>query len=222
MTSLSSWRKGLARRGRSSTEPGCHLTVEPPTKRKEDPRCRDIPRAPSARSASRQAGRLSWTQRRDSRRRAQRDSLPWLAGAGDRDGFDGLLHPEQSRWLSLDDVRDILPRGGTILGTTNRGNPFLIRGTRRQTRCGGSVGSRHRKRSRAGSDALVVVGGDGTQRIGLRLHERACRSWVCPRPSTTIWRRPIAPLALTVRCTLPAKPSTACTPPLSRTAASCC
>src|SRR5512143_985427 len=43
---------------------------------------------------------------------------------GIEDGFDGLLDAEKMRALSLDDVRGILPRGGTILGTTNRGNPF--------------------------------------------------------------------------------------------------
>src|SRR5262252_5008844 len=40
------------------------------------------------------------------------------------DGFDGLIWPEKSRELTLDSVSSILPRGGTILGTTNRGNPF--------------------------------------------------------------------------------------------------
>src|SRR5712692_6769733 len=43
---------------------------------------------------------------------------------GVEDGFDGLIFPERSHLLTLDDVRGILPRGGTILGTTNRGNPF--------------------------------------------------------------------------------------------------
>jgi len=40
------------------------------------------------------------------------------------DGFDGLIWPEKSLELTLDRVSRILPRGGTILGTTNRGNPF--------------------------------------------------------------------------------------------------
>ena len=40
------------------------------------------------------------------------------------DGFDGLIWPEKSYELTLKDVSGILPRGGTILGTTNRGNPF--------------------------------------------------------------------------------------------------
>ncbi len=46
---------------------------------------------------------------------------------GIEDGFDGLLAPEKFRVLSLADVQGILPRGGTILGTTNRGNPFQLR-----------------------------------------------------------------------------------------------
>src|SRR6266704_737016 len=43
---------------------------------------------------------------------------------GIEDGFDGLLDQKKIRSLTLEDVRGILPRGGTILGTTNRGNPF--------------------------------------------------------------------------------------------------
>src|SRR3977135_453068 len=40
------------------------------------------------------------------------------------DGFDGLIWPEKSFELTLKEVSGILPRGGTILGTTNRGDPF--------------------------------------------------------------------------------------------------
>src|SRR5215467_8027088 len=43
------------------------------------------------------------------------------------DGFDGLIWPEKSFELTLKEVSGILPRGGTILGTTNRGNPFQYR-----------------------------------------------------------------------------------------------
>ncbi len=38
-------------------------------------------------------------------------------------GFDGLIWPERLIGLTLESVAG-LPRGGTILGTTNRGNPF--------------------------------------------------------------------------------------------------
>ena len=43
------------------------------------------------------------------------------------DGFDGLIWPERAFELTLKSVNGILPRGGTILGTTNRGNPFKYR-----------------------------------------------------------------------------------------------
>src|SRR6185503_8898095 len=44
---------------------------------------------------------------------------------GLEDSFDGLIEPGRSRVLTPHDVRGIMRLGGTILGTTNRGNPFL-------------------------------------------------------------------------------------------------
>lgn len=43
---------------------------------------------------------------------------------GIEDGFDGLVLPNKTRVLTLQEVRGILPIGGTILGTSNRANPF--------------------------------------------------------------------------------------------------
>ena len=43
---------------------------------------------------------------------------------GLEDSFDGLLDPARSRILTPGDVTGILRLGGTILGTTNHGNPF--------------------------------------------------------------------------------------------------
>src|SRR6267143_2784181 len=43
------------------------------------------------------------------------------------DGFDGLIWPEKAFELTLKEVSGILPRGGTILGTTNRGDPSTTR-----------------------------------------------------------------------------------------------
>src|SRR3982751_6322272 len=40
---------------------------------------------------------------------------------GVEDGFEGLLGATATRLLSPSDVRGLLPRGGTILGTRNRG-----------------------------------------------------------------------------------------------------
>jgi hypothetical protein len=38
---------------------------------------------------------------------------------GVTNGFNGLIWPEQSEELTTESIRGILPRGGTILGTTN-------------------------------------------------------------------------------------------------------
>src|SRR5262245_59517600 len=43
---------------------------------------------------------------------------------GIEDGFEGLIQPNKTRLLDVADVRGLLPRGGTILGSTNRANPF--------------------------------------------------------------------------------------------------
>src|SRR5216683_3971427 len=47
---------------------------------------------------------------------------------GIEDGFEGLLGETQTRPLTTADVRGLLPRGGTILGTRNRGR-FVGRDT---------------------------------------------------------------------------------------------
>ncbi len=50
---------------------------------------------------------------------------------GIRDGYDGFIDESGMIPLGIEDVRGILPRGGTILGTANRGNPYarkVIRG----------------------------------------------------------------------------------------------
>src|SRR5215210_2263318 len=43
---------------------------------------------------------------------------------GLEDSFDGLIYPEKSRALTPSDVTGVLRRGGTMLGTVNRGDPF--------------------------------------------------------------------------------------------------
>jgi 6-phosphofructokinase 1 len=89
---------------------------------------------------------------------------------GIRDGFDGLIWPEKSRPLTLNDVSGILPRGGTILGTTNRGNPFAYRVNNDGVESVRDFSGEVIKNAKAiGLDALIVIGGDGTQKIGLDL-----------------------------------------------------
>jgi 6-phosphofructokinase 1 len=86
---------------------------------------------------------------------------------GIEDGFEGLILPGKVRLLSYAEVRGILPRGGTILGTTNRANPFayeiLTEGQIKLTDVSSEVLERLEEYQ---VDALVLIGGDGTLRIG--------------------------------------------------------
>jgi ATP-dependent phosphofructokinase / diphosphate-dependent phosphofructokinase len=90
---------------------------------------------------------------------------------GIRSGYDGLLGLEDGVIpLTADSVRGITHLGGTILGTSNRGNPFEM-----ATAAGGledrsaTVAERFRER---GFDALVAIGGDGSLAIARDLHRR--------------------------------------------------
>lgn len=80
---------------------------------------------------------------------------------GLEDSFDGLIEPNRWRMLTPKDVTGILRIGGTILGTTNRGNPFAYpvdtSGGRRDYSAR-VVEMFHQMQL----DGLVVIGGDGT------------------------------------------------------------
>ena len=90
---------------------------------------------------------------------------------GLEDSFDGLIEPDRCRVLAPRDVTGILRIGGTILGTTNRGNPFAYPvettgGTRDYSdRC---IEMFHELKL----DALVVIGGDGTLSIAHQFAQR--------------------------------------------------
>src|SRR5947207_11221730 len=92
------------------------------------------------------------------------------------DGFDGLIWPEKSYELTLKDVSGILPRGGTILGTTNRGNPFkyctLENGKEITRDISDEVIANARK---LGINAVITIGGDGSQKIALELFHRGMK-----------------------------------------------
>ncbi len=83
------------------------------------------------------------------------------------DGFEGLLTPTKTRQLTSWNTRGILFVGGTILGTTNRGNPFahktVVGGREIVEDMSSMVLSNIRE---LGLDALVVIGGDGSLKIG--------------------------------------------------------
>lgn len=89
---------------------------------------------------------------------------------GIEDGFDGLLHPDRLRVLTLEDVRGILPRGGTILGTSNRGNPFSSPVRKGDTVEYVDLSGKVLENIRAlGIEALIVIGGEGSLKIAMAL-----------------------------------------------------
>jgi 6-phosphofructokinase 1 len=75
-------------------------------------------------------------------------------------GWEGLMGG-RTRPLDRDDVRGILQRGGTILGTS-RMDPYVH---------GDGYESVRRTIERNGIDSLIVIGGDGTLRTALKLSE---------------------------------------------------
>jgi phosphofructokinase-like protein len=92
---------------------------------------------------------------------------------GIRDGYDGFLAPDGIIPLDLAAVRGILPRGGTILGTANRGNPFARKVMRAGREVVVDVSDEVVEAIRKLElEALVVIGGDGTLHIAMELWEK--------------------------------------------------
>lgn len=89
------------------------------------------------------------------------------------DGFNGLMN-FNTRPLTIADVAGILPRGGTILGTTNRDNPFKFAV---KTESGEII---YEDKSdlvisnikKMGLDCLIVIGGDGSLAIAKDLFNK--------------------------------------------------
>src|SRR5580765_7143926 len=90
---------------------------------------------------------------------------------GIEDGFEGLIGATQTRLLSPGDVRGLLPRGGTILGTRNRGK-FLERVSGKGDCPGDSIDEAISNMKVLGIDALVTLGGEGTLAIASEFSKR--------------------------------------------------
>jgi ATP-dependent phosphofructokinase / diphosphate-dependent phosphofructokinase len=90
---------------------------------------------------------------------------------GLEDSFDGLIEPDRSRVLTPRDVTGILRLGGTVLGTTNRGNPFAypVRTSEGTRDYSDRVVEMFHKMDLG---ALIVIGGDGTLAIAHKFHQR--------------------------------------------------
>jgi ATP-dependent phosphofructokinase / diphosphate-dependent phosphofructokinase len=92
---------------------------------------------------------------------------------GIRDGYDGFIDEKGITTLGIEDVRGILPRGGTILGTANRGNPYARKVIRNGKEVTIDVSDEIVKGiKRLEMDALLVLGGDGTLHIAHGLYQK--------------------------------------------------
>jgi 6-phosphofructokinase 1 len=106
------------------------------------------------------------------------DELGWEV-YGIRRGYDGILEgdPDGVFRLTRDAVRGITHQGGTILGTTNRGNPlaWAVRDPDGKTRTVDRTPELLDAFERHGLDALIAVGGDGSLHIAHVLSERGLK-----------------------------------------------
>jgi len=101
---------------------------------------------------------------------------------GIREGFNGIMFPERYPEggvfrLTREKVRGIGHLGGTILGTTNKGNPMhfpmhMPDGTTRDLDRTDEILESFAKKE---LDALVSIGGDGSLTIANALHQKGLR-----------------------------------------------
>ncbi|MBS4026982.1 MAG: 6-phosphofructokinase [Clostridia bacterium] len=87
-------------------------------------------------------------------------------------GFAGLIHGEY-RMLTEHAVSGILPRGGTILGTTNRDNPFRYAVQEKGETVFQDLSDQAiENMQQLGIEALAIIGGDGTLAIAHQFYQK--------------------------------------------------
>ena len=102
---------------------------------------------------------------------------------GIKRGFAGLMGEDEVITLTKDSVRGIAHMGGTILRSTNRGNPFHYPrkqpdGTfKEEDRSGELI----ENATRLGIDAMISIGGDGSLEIARRLCVKGMRIVCVPK-----------------------------------------
>jgi len=104
-------------------------------------------------------------------------SLGWEV-LGIEDATNGLIDldyrsPKGNRWLGPDDVRGIISKGGTILGTSNKSDPFnyvvTVDGVKKEIDVSDRVIANYHKLK---LDGLISIGGDGSMRIAQKLIDK--------------------------------------------------
>ncbi len=90
---------------------------------------------------------------------------------GIEDSFEGILGETHTVKLTTKTVSGILPRGGTILGTRNRGS-FVVTVDGKANYPEMPIGEALANLDILGIEALVVLGGEGTLGIAEQFHKR--------------------------------------------------
>ncbi len=97
---------------------------------------------------------------------------------GIEDATNGLIDldyrsPSGNQWLTPASVRGILARGGTILGTSNKSDPFhfvaTVEGKKVETDVSDRVMENYRKLD---LDGVISIGGDGSMRIAKQFMDK--------------------------------------------------
>lgn len=92
---------------------------------------------------------------------------------GIENGFEGML-TNTTQELTVGGTKDILTLGGTILGTTNKGNPFEFREYDEEGKI--RVSDRSDQAidnfNQLGLDCLFVIGGEGSLEIGYKFFQK--------------------------------------------------
>lgn len=98
---------------------------------------------------------------------ATKDGIEFV---GIKNSFNGLFaRPLDTMELNTNSVKDILHRGGTILGTTNSGNPFSYGCKPQKTDAKSTLKLAKEGFHQLKLDAIIAIGGDGTQTMAHHL-----------------------------------------------------
>src|SRR3979411_1058890 len=99
------------------------------------------------------------------------EKLGWEV-LGFLDGFEGLLPPGNYKLLGRRDTSGIMPRGGTIIGTTNRGHFIAKVGAGERTEVAEKVIADAREVLKSlGVNGLIIVVGDGSMATAQQLQD---------------------------------------------------
>ena len=96
-------------------------------------------------------------------------------------GFEGLIGKPSTRTLDTSAVSGLLPQGGTILGSTNKGHFSAMRVDGEWVRDPAPYKELAANTKRLGIDALVVIGGEGSQGIASELSRYGVRAVGVPK-----------------------------------------